>query len=309
MINEKYIEQVKLLLEVLPLIANEKCFALKGGTAINMFYNNLPRLSVDIDLVYTVIENREDSCTHINEALQRLKAAFTKIGFSANITGTNVEKKIICSNSVTSIKIEPNYTLRGTVLSTVFADVYPKVEEEFAYAGMNVLAKEEVYAGKICAALDRQHPRDLFDITQLYENGGLTDKMLDVFLYYLLGHNRPVHEVLNCNIQDKQEIMQTEFVGMTDIPFTYEQHCKTLKRLKVDLLQRLNKHYEFISDFVQLKADFSKSPFPEAEKLPALQWKLRNLNVLKEKDFNKFEQQKKELDKIFLKYTKKHIKK
>lgn len=301
MINDKYIEQVKLLLEVLPLIANENCFALKGGTAINMFYNNLPRLSVDIDLVYTVIENREDSCTHINEALQRLKAAFTKLGLSANITGTNVEKKIICSNSVTSIKIEPNYTLRGTVLPTFFADVYPKVEEEFAYAGMNVLAKEEVYAGKICAALDRQHPRDLFDINQLYENGGLTDKMIDVFLYYLLGHNRPVHEVLNCNIQDKQEIMQTEFVGMTDIPFTYEQHCKTLKRLKADLLHRLSKHYEFISDFVQLKADFSKSPFPEAEKLPALQWKLRNLNVLKEKDFNKFEQQKKELDKIFLK--------
>ena len=301
MINEKYIEQVNLLLEVLPLIANEKCFALKGGTAINMFYNNLPRLSVDIDLVYTVIENREDSCNHINEALQRLKAAFTKLGLSANITGTNVEKKIICSNSVTSIKIEPNYTLRGTVLPTVFADVYPKVEEEFSYAGMNVLAKEEVYAGKICAALDRQHPRDLFDINQLYENGGLTDKMIDVFLYYLLGHNRPVHEVLNCNIQDKQEIMQTEFVGMTDIPFTYEQHCKTLERLKADLLHRLSKHYEFISDFVQLKAVFSKSPFPEAEKLPALQWKLRNLNVLKEKDFNKFEQQKKELDKIFLK--------
>ncbi|MBR4791777.1 MAG: nucleotidyl transferase AbiEii/AbiGii toxin family protein [Treponema sp.] len=301
MINEKYIEQVKLLLEVLPLIANEKCFALKGGTAINMFYNNLPRLSVDIDLVYTVIENREESCTHINEALQRLKAAFTKIGLSANITGINAEKKIICSNSVTSIKIEPNYTLRGTVLPTVFADVYPKVEEEFAYAGMNVLAKEEVYAGKICAALDRQHPRDLFDINQLYENGGLTDKMIDVFLYYLLGHNRPVHEVLNCNIQDKQEIMQTEFVGMTDIPFAYEQHCETLERLKADLLKRLSKYYEFISDFVQLKADFSKSPFPEAEKLPALQWKLRNLNILKEKDFNKFGQQKKELDKVFLK--------
>ncbi|MFC2330701.1 MAG: nucleotidyl transferase AbiEii/AbiGii toxin family protein [Treponema sp.] len=105
MINEKYIEQVKLLLEVLPVIANEKCFALKGGTAINMFYNNLPRLSVDIDLVYAVIENREDSCIHINEALQRLKTAFTKLGFSANITGTHVEKKIICllTNSIVKL--------------------------------------------------------------------------------------------------------------------------------------------------------------------------------------------------------------
>lgn len=266
-----------------------------------MFYNNLPRLSVDIDLVYAVIENREDSCTHINEAMQRLKTAFTKLGFSANITGTHVEKKIICSNSVTSIKIEPNYTLRGTVLPVVFTDVCPKVEEEFAYAGMNVLAKEKVYAGKICAALDRQHPRDLFDINRIYENGGHTDRMINVFLYYLLGHNRPVHEVLNCNIQDKREIMQAEFEGMTDAPFTYEQHCETLERLKADLISRLKTHYQFISDFVQLKADFSTSPFPEAEKIPALQWKLRNLNVLKEKDFDKFEQQKKELDIIFLK--------
>ena len=302
MINEKYIEQVKLLLEVLPIIANEKCFALKGGTAINMFYNNLPRLSVDIDLVYSILESREVSCTHINEALQRLKVALEKLGFSANITGTNEEKKIICSNSVTSIKIEPNYTLRGTVLPTVFSDVCPKVEEDFAYAGMNVLAKEEVYAGKICAALDRQHPRDLFDINQLYEHGGITDKMIDVFLYYLLGHNRPVHEVLNCNIQDKQEVMKTEFEGMTDIPFTYEQHCETLQKLKSDLLTRLKNHYDFIVNFVQLQADFSKSPFPEAEKLPTIQWKLRNLNLLKQKDSKKFESQAKELEKLFRRF-------
>lgn len=299
MINGKYIEQVKLLLEVLPVIAKEKDFALKGGTAINMFYNNLPRLSVDIDLVYTIIEKREDSCLHINEALQRLKTSFEKLGFSANLTGNTVEKKIICSNAVTSIKIEPNYTLRGTVLQPVFTDVCPKVEEEFAYAGINVLAKDELYAGKICAALDRQHPRDLFDINQLYENGGLSDRTVSVFLYYLLGHNRPVHEILNCNVLDRQDVMKTEFEGMTDIPFSYEQHCETLKKLKSDLLQKLIPFYNFINDFVQLKADFSKSPFPDAEKLPSIQWKLHNLNILKEKNSEKFKQQSKELEKIF----------
>ena len=300
MINEKYIKQVKLLLEVLPIIANEKCFALKGGTAINMFYNNLPRLSVDIDLVYTIIENREDSCLHINEALERLRTAFIKLGLSANITGTNLEKKIICSNTVTSIKIEPNYTLRGTVLQPVFTDVCPKVEEEFAYAGMNVLAYEEVYAGKICAALDRQHPRDLFDINQLYENDGLSDKMIEVFLYYILGHNRPVHEILNCNVLDRQTVMKTEFEGMTNVLFTYEQHLKTLNKLKSDLLKRLHPYYNFINDFVQLKADFSNSPFPDAINLPAIQWKLQNLSILKEKNPSKFMQQEKELENIFI---------
>jgi len=299
MIKNEYIEQVKLLLEVLPVIAKEKCFALKGGTAINMFYNNLPRLSVDIDLVYTLIENRDDSCNHINQKLQILKLAFEKLGFSANITGNKVEKKIICSNFVTSIKIEPNYTLRGTVLPPVFSDVCTSVEEKFAYAGMNLLAKDEVYAGKICAALDRQHPRDLFDINQLYEQDGLSDTMINVFLYYLLGHNRPVHEILNCNILDKQDVMKSEFEGMTDINFTYDQHCATLQKLKNDLIKRLEKYYGFIIDFLQLKADFSQSPYPEAEKLPAIQWKLHNLQVLRDKDIEKFNQQKREIDRIF----------
>ena len=94
--------------------------------------------------------------------------------------------------------------------------------------------------------------------------------------------------------------MRTEFTGMTDIPFSYEQHCETLQRLKTDLLTKLEPHYQFIIDFVQLKADFSKSPYPRAENLPALKWKFRNLSVLKEQDSEKFEQQKKELEKIFL---------
>nr|WP_318660690.1 nucleotidyl transferase AbiEii/AbiGii toxin family protein [uncultured Treponema sp.] len=299
MIKKEYIEQVKLLLEVLPVIAKEKCFALKGGTAINMFYNNLPRLSVDIDLVYTIIEQRDESCNHINEKLQNLKKSLNKLGYSVNLSGNDIEKKIICSNSVASIKIEPNYTFRGTVLSPVFFDVCPKVEEEFAYAGMNLLAREEVYAGKICAALDRQHPRDLFDINQLYEHDGLTEKMIDVFLYYLLSHNRPVHELLNCNIQNKNEIMKTEFEGMTDIEFSYKQHCETLMKLKSDLLNKLKPYYDFIGDFVQLKAEFTKSPYPHAEKLPAIQWKIKNLNFLREKERAKFEHQKEELDKLF----------
>ncbi len=298
MIYEKYIDQAKLLLEVLPVIAKEKCFALKGGTAINMFYNNLPRLSVDIDLVYTIIENREESFKNINNELKRLKTELEKLKFSANITGASLEQKIICSNGKVSIKIEPNYTLRGTILPVEYIDVCPKVEENFSYAKMNVLARDEVYAGKICAALDRQHPRDLFDINQLYKNGGITQRMADVFLYYLLGHNRPAHELLNCNIRDMKAVMKNEFSGMSDIPFSYEEYVETLQQLKSDLLKLLEPHYDFLLDFVQLKADYSKSPFSQAENLPAIQWKIKNLEILKEKNFKKFELQHKALEKL-----------
>ena len=58
--DERYRRQVALLVRVLPLIAQEKCFALKGGTAINLFIRNLPRLSVDIDLAYLPVSDRED---------------------------------------------------------------------------------------------------------------------------------------------------------------------------------------------------------------------------------------------------------
>lgn len=53
--SEAYQKQVALLMRVLPFIAEEDCFALKGGTAINFFVRNMPRLSVDIDLTYLAV--------------------------------------------------------------------------------------------------------------------------------------------------------------------------------------------------------------------------------------------------------------
>ncbi len=67
-----YINQVGLLLKVLPIINKQSCFALKGGTAINLFIRNMPRLSVDIDLAYIPIEPREIFLTNITTELKTL---------------------------------------------------------------------------------------------------------------------------------------------------------------------------------------------------------------------------------------------
>ena len=64
--NNIYRKQVQLLVRVLPLVDTEKCFALKGGTAINLFYRALPRLSVDIDLLYIPMEERELELNQLN---------------------------------------------------------------------------------------------------------------------------------------------------------------------------------------------------------------------------------------------------
>lgn len=72
-IRPQYQDQVKLLLDILPFVAEEPCFALKGGTAINLFEWDLPRLSVDIDLTYLPTQGREDALASISEALAVLR--------------------------------------------------------------------------------------------------------------------------------------------------------------------------------------------------------------------------------------------
>ena len=74
MILPAYKKQVDLLLHVLPYVAKEKIFALKGGTAINLFIRKMPRLSVDIDLTYLPIDSRTVALQNIQNGLNRIKA-------------------------------------------------------------------------------------------------------------------------------------------------------------------------------------------------------------------------------------------
>ena len=71
--NSRYLEQVKRMLQILPHVMGEKVFALKDGTAINFFIRDVPRLSVDIDLVYTPVQDRVISLLEISTALIRIK--------------------------------------------------------------------------------------------------------------------------------------------------------------------------------------------------------------------------------------------
>ena len=90
MINQSYINQADLLLQVIPHIAIEKTLALKGGTAINLFLRNMPRLSVDIDLTYLPLDNRETALANISDSLGRIRERITK-----SIPGITVNNHII----------------------------------------------------------------------------------------------------------------------------------------------------------------------------------------------------------------------
>ena len=297
---DEYVRQVALLVNIFPIVSYVPSFALKGGSAINLFYQDLPRLSVDIDLVYLPMEKRDVAIENINKSLELMKSALEVNGFRANIVGAMNSRKIYCSNEETTIKIEPNYTIRGTLLPVSLLDVVPKVRDRFGFAKMNVLAFEELYAGKLCAALDRQHPRDLFDVCKLYEKyPSLPEELIQCFVVYLLGHNRPVHELLDCEIQDRRETFDGEFVGMTDELCDYAELQGALLRLKNDLKNRLEPYKKFISDFLALRTDFSEFPIPGLQDLPAIQWKLRNLETLRHSNARKFEMQVKKFEECF----------
>jgi predicted nucleotidyltransferase component of viral defense system len=179
----RFFRQAELLLQLLPFFSDNNIFAVKGGTAINFFIRDLPRLSVDIDLVYLPINDRKKAIAEISTVLDK-----TAELISQRLAKLQIEKKYLADNRQTvallikkedvSVKVEPNLVIRGTVFSNEKRILCDKAETLFEQSvTANTLSFADIYAGKICAALDRQHPRDLFDIKLLLEDEGLTNEI------------------------------------------------------------------------------------------------------------------------------------
>jgi len=249
-----YEEQVKLLIDVLPLALKDERVALKGGTAINLFYRDLPRLSVDIDLSYLPIEDRTTTYKNIHSILKQIKKdAIGKLGCSVKenkkLEKTNEAKLFIKKDDIT-IKVEPNYIIRGNVLSPVTLALVESAQEEFEReVDIQCLAHDELYAGKICAALDRQHPRDLFDIHLLLKNEGVTPELKDAFLVYLLSHGRPIIELLSPNLKELKDVYEKELKGMERVNVSLGELEQARKELIQEINGLLNEAYIFYSYF------------------------------------------------------------
>jgi len=126
----------------------------------------------------------------------------------------NVALRVSEAGSI--IKIEPNLVIRGAVFQSHKKKIVREVEDEFGLsASCLCLSFADLYGGKICAALDRQHPRDLFDIKLLFENDGFTDEIRQAFIAYLISHPRPISELLSPNLLDIEPVFLSEFSGMT----------------------------------------------------------------------------------------------
>ena len=116
-ISETYRAQVALLLRVLPLIAEEEVFALKGGTAINLFIRNMPRLSVDIDLMFLPVLSRKESLPAIDAAMKRIEGRIIEVIAGATLARHLTEgavTKLQVSAGGAQIKIELSPVTRGS---------------------------------------------------------------------------------------------------------------------------------------------------------------------------------------------------
>ncbi len=218
-----YKNQVSLMLKVLPEVAKEKDLALHGGTAINLFIRDMPRLSVDIDLTYLPLEDRPATIQHITEALNRIKTNLEKNIPAVEAILKQDNGKLLVNTKEASVKLEINLVGRGTYAQPEIRTLCGKAQMEYdAFCEIAVVPFGQLYGGKICAALDRQHPRDLFDVKYLLANEGFTDEIKKGFLYCLLGSERPFNEMLNPNHQDQRSALENQFIGMAAEPFSYE---------------------------------------------------------------------------------------
>lgn len=297
MMNEVYINQVKLLLDVLPEVAKEKCFAMCGGTAINLFMRDMPRLSVDIDLTYVEIADRDNTITEINAALGRIKGRIESLRPSIHVEHKDEVCKLQLDERGVAIKIEVNMIGRGLLGDVIKAQLSEVAQQKYdVFCVMPIVPMGQLYGGKLCAALDRQHPRDLFDVKLMFEEEGFTNEIKRGLIYGLAGSNRPTHELLSPNLLNQQTAFTNQFEGMSAIEFSYDDFVATRTKLIESVSECLSEDDKaFLLGLNRLQPDWS---IYDLQDFPSVQWKLKNLEKFKKDNPGMYQQQLDQLEAI-----------
>jgi len=295
-VNQLYIDAARLLIQVAPVVFESGVFALKGGTAINLFVRDMPRLSVDLDLVFPNHSlPRDQALAQISEAIRKAAQRLKTRGFQVRtVTATGAgETKLLVRRGNLEIKVEVNFVLRGTVHPVRLASLSAKARDILqAELEIPMASLEDIYGGKLVAAMDRQHPRDLFDVMQLYANEGITPAIRRAFVVYLASHNRPPHEVLAPVPRDITHDYERTFVGMTTEPIQLAELLRVRDRLIAELSQTLDENERrFLLSLVSNAPEWSLLNIAHLEQLPAVRWKLRNLEQLVKTSPKKFAEQ------------------
>jgi predicted nucleotidyltransferase component of viral defense system len=288
-VAERYRAQAALLVRVLPFVSAEKCFALKGGTAINLFIRDMPRLSVDLDLTYLPVADRNASLKAIDAAMRRISASIAE-----GLRGARVDETSLTGESCVTrldvrldgpqVKVEVTPVLRGCVYDSQLRRVSARVEEEFGFGEIQVVSFADLYAGKIVATLDRQHPRDLFDVRDLLANEGISEDLRRAFIVYLVSSNRPFAELLAPRRMDIAQEFTRGFDGMTDTTVTVDDLIGAREQVIGEIVGKMPEdHKKFLVSLKKGEPEWKLLGVDGAEALPAVRWRLENLAKMDKK--------------------------
>lgn len=284
--RDGYRAQVELLIRCLPAVASAPDFALKGGTAINLFLRDMPRLSVDIDLTYLPASDRDAALAGIRTQLSAIAEELKR-----TVPGVNVQlvegnaPKLFVDKSGARIKIEPSVVIRGSLVPPISSELCRAAQEAYeAFVEIQHLDSADLYAGKLCAALDRQHPRDLFDVMHLQAAGPIPDPIRQAFVAYLAAHRRPIAELLRPNPKPIEDLFANHFAGMTDEPVELAE----LENARTQLFEwvadaLIENERQFLLSIKQGEPDWSLLPFEGLDQWPAIQWKLHNIRKMSDR--------------------------
>ena len=236
-----------------------------------------------------LLEPRDAALANIGQALRHIAAGIRKMMPEVIVQESrprNAEhvSKLFVSTDEATIKIEPNLVLRGTVFPPDERELSAQAEALFELsASIKTAAFADLYGGKLCAALDRQHPRDLFDIKLLMENEGITDEVRSAFVVYLASHDRPMSELLEPNRKDFRQVYEHEFAGMTMEEVGYDELVAVRERLIETIKKTMTENEKrFLLSVKQGEPDWELLPVSGIDQLPAIQWKLINIQKMKE---------------------------
>lgn len=294
--NQVFLDTARLVIQIAPLVFADNVFALKGGTAINLFVRDMPRLSVDLDLVFVDYRlGRDEALARINAAIRKAVDHLKRRGFQtyAATMADAGETKLFVRRDKLEVKVEVNTVIRGTVHPTRSTSLTAKAKETLlADLELPVVSLEDLYGGKIVAALDRQHPRDLFDVMELFLHGGITPEIRRSFVVYLASHNRPMHEVLLPNLRDITREYEDTFKGMTTEPVDLKALLSARERMIAELNAGLDAgEREFLLSLARIEPQWDLLGIEHLEHLPGIRWKLENLGRLANANPKKFKEQ------------------
>jgi len=283
-LNSKYLEQVSTLIDIIPLISNDDRFAIKGGTAINLFLFDMPRLSVDIDLCYLPLTPREQALNDIRQFIKNLSQKVNALGLKTREKQSAVgyESTLFIRSKTIEVKVEINLVVRGSVYKPILKSLALEAKKVFKRdVDMLCLDTNDLFAGKICAALDRQHPRDFFDLHMYFKKFSYTRELHLAFIVYLLSSKRPISELIKPNLLDIASTYETQFEGMTLTNVTYQ----TLEETRTKIFELIPSSFteqekEFLLTFKNGEPKWNLLPIENIQHFPSVKWKLHNIQAM-----------------------------